>query len=196
MLRALDPVIYWLAFFSIVFHGLSIPALNAFYLYKGVEPIVEDDAVEITMRSENEPLPSNAYVNPKRGSVVVSNRFSRPNLQRDIQFSLPISKYTSSVLSSKILTLVSARKGIRHVLKHARRYLIDCALPYTLAVQSVSSKGHVQGKQQGSQKSLPPHHVRYEFAFASLGLYDHHYRSEIEMNPQMPQNSMPAPGST
>merc|ERR1711977_684044 len=76
MLQALDPVIYWLAFFSIVFHGLSIPALNAFYVWKGVEPIVEDDAVEITMRSDNEPLPNNAYVNPKRGSVIVSNRFS------------------------------------------------------------------------------------------------------------------------
>merc|ERR1712000_172948 len=84
MLQALDPVIYWLAFFSIVFHGLSIPALNAFYVWKGVEPIVEDDAVEITMRSDNEPLPNNAYVNPKRGSVIVSNRFSRPMLQRDL----------------------------------------------------------------------------------------------------------------
>jgi hypothetical protein len=89
MLRALDPVIYWLALFSIVFHGLSIPALNAFYAYKGVEPIVEDDAVEYSMRSENEPLPSNAHFNPKRGSIVVSNRFSRPTLERDIRWNLP-----------------------------------------------------------------------------------------------------------
>ena len=100
MLRALDPVIYWLAFFSIVFHGLSIPALNAFYLYKGVEPIVEDDAVEITMRSANEPLPSNAYVHPKRSSVIISNRFSRPNMERERRFSLPTSMLTLIVSCS------------------------------------------------------------------------------------------------
>jgi hypothetical protein len=85
MLRALDAVIYWLALFSIVVHGLSIPALNAFYVYKGVEPIIEDDAVEIMIRSENEALPSNAYAHPKRRSMIVSNRFSRPNLERDLR---------------------------------------------------------------------------------------------------------------
>ena len=56
---------------------------------------VEDDAVEITMRSDNEPLPNNAYVNPKRGSVIVSNRFSRPMLQRDLNL-FPPSKCTLS----------------------------------------------------------------------------------------------------
>jgi hypothetical protein len=29
--KVMGPVVYWLVFFSIVFHGLSIPALDAFY---------------------------------------------------------------------------------------------------------------------------------------------------------------------
>ena len=91
MLAALDPVIYFLALFSIVVHGLSIPILNAFYEWKGVEPIVEDDAVEIRIRSVHQPLPANAYVD-KRGSVYQSNRFSRPNLDHDITFALARSK--------------------------------------------------------------------------------------------------------
>lgn len=92
MLAALDPVVYWLALFSIVFHGLSIPALNAYYQLTGVEPIIEEDAVEIRPRSELEPLPANSYVD-KRGSIYVSNRFSRPNLEREITFALPSSEW-------------------------------------------------------------------------------------------------------
>jgi sodium/hydrogen antiporter len=37
------PVVYWLVLFSIVWHGLSIPALNAFYGWKGVEPVQDED---------------------------------------------------------------------------------------------------------------------------------------------------------
>ena len=75
-------VVYWLVFFSIIFHGLSIPALNAFYVWRGVQPIVNDmdGPVELVMLSENDALPNNAYVNHKRGSIVVLNRFSRPDL--------------------------------------------------------------------------------------------------------------------
>lgn len=71
------PVVYWLVFFSIIFHGLSIPALDAFYRWKGVAPIVEDEPVEIRVLSENDAMPTNAYANPKRNSVIVHNRFSR-----------------------------------------------------------------------------------------------------------------------
>lgn len=78
LVRAMIPVVYWLVLFSIVFHGLSIPALNAFYRYKGVQPIVEDQPAEIRVLSENDAMPSNGYANPKRQSIIVHNRFSRP----------------------------------------------------------------------------------------------------------------------
>lgn len=76
--RAMVPVVYWLVFFSIIFHGLSIPALDAFYRWKGVAPIVEDEPAEIRVLSDNDAMPTNAYANPKRNSVIVHNRFSRP----------------------------------------------------------------------------------------------------------------------
>lgn len=72
------PVVYFLVIFSIVVHGLSIPALDAFYRYKGVAPIVESEPVEIRVLSDNDALPNNAYTNAKRNSVIVHNRFSRP----------------------------------------------------------------------------------------------------------------------
>ena len=78
LVRAMVPVVYWLVFFSIVFHGLSIPALDAFYRYKGVAPIVEEDPAEVRLRSDADALPPNSYANPKRNSVIVHNRFSRP----------------------------------------------------------------------------------------------------------------------
>jgi hypothetical protein len=72
------PVVYWLVLFSIVWHGLSIPALDAFYRWKGVAPIIEEEPSEMRITSDNEALPSNAYANPKRNSIIVHNRFSRP----------------------------------------------------------------------------------------------------------------------
>jgi hypothetical protein len=76
LISTMVPVVYWLVFFSIVVHGLSIPALNAFYVWKGVQPVVDDDGPVITKAlSENNPLPANATA--KRGSVYLNNRFSR-----------------------------------------------------------------------------------------------------------------------
>jgi hypothetical protein len=72
------PVVYWLVLFSIIFHGLSIPALDLFYRWKGVQPIVEDSPTEVQILSSTEALPNNAYKDPsKRNSVMVMNRFSR-----------------------------------------------------------------------------------------------------------------------
>jgi hypothetical protein len=76
--RAMVPVVYWLVLFSIVWHGLSIPALDAFYRFKGVQPIIEEEPAEIRVLTENDAMPSNAYADPKRKSMVVHNRFSRP----------------------------------------------------------------------------------------------------------------------
>lgn len=69
------PVVYWLVFFSIVIHGLSIPVLNAIYKWLQV-PIIRDHPVEIQLLSENEPIPNNSVVNQQARHVTVNNRFS------------------------------------------------------------------------------------------------------------------------
>ncbi|KAF9693256.1 hypothetical protein EKO04_008945 [Ascochyta lentis] len=78
LVRAMVPVVYWLVLFSIVWHGLSIPVLDAFYRFKGIQPIVEEDPAEIRVLSDNDAMPVNAYANLKRNSIIVHNRFSRP----------------------------------------------------------------------------------------------------------------------
>ena len=72
------PVVYWLVLFSIMWHGLSIPALGTFYRFKGVQPITEEEPAEISVLSDNAVVPTNAYGNPKRKFIIVHNRFSRP----------------------------------------------------------------------------------------------------------------------
>ncbi|KAK2051520.1 sodium/hydrogen exchanger family protein [Colletotrichum caudatum] len=81
MLRAIGPVVYWIALFSIVVHGLSIPALNIVYEYVGVRPI-QEDAVAVRRRSVRVPPPSNAVEGDKE-TFIAFNRFSRPNLSAE-----------------------------------------------------------------------------------------------------------------
>jgi NhaP-type Na+/H+ or K+/H+ antiporter len=76
LVRAMIPVVYWLVLFSIVVHGLSIPALNLIYRYCDVKPIRED-AVELRRLSMHEPVPINAAVGDDE-SFIAYNRFSRP----------------------------------------------------------------------------------------------------------------------
>ncbi|CEI70412.1 hypothetical protein FVEN_g1082 [Fusarium venenatum] len=78
MLNVTGPVIYWLVLFSIVVHGLSIPALNAFYIWRGVEPI-QDDAVSIRRKSFTMATPSNA-ITADEENFIAFNRFSRPDV--------------------------------------------------------------------------------------------------------------------
>lgn len=70
LVRAMGPVVYWLVLFSIVVHGLSIPALSILYKYAGVKPI-QDDGVA--------PDPTNS---PWTGDDVslANNRFSQPDM--------------------------------------------------------------------------------------------------------------------
>lgn len=76
--RVMVPVVYWLVLFSIFWHGLSIPALNLFYKWKGVQPVQDDEGpVEVRLLSENDQLPKNSTIDPNRRSVLVNNRFSR-----------------------------------------------------------------------------------------------------------------------
>ncbi|KAH8173586.1 sodium/hydrogen exchanger family protein [Sarocladium implicatum] len=76
LVRVMIPVVYWLVLFSIVVHGLSIPALNIIYGYMGVEPISED-AVSVRRKSINVPTPSNAMLGDEE-NFIAYNRFSRP----------------------------------------------------------------------------------------------------------------------
>ncbi|KAK4185151.1 putative Na(+)/H(+) antiporter [Podospora australis] len=76
IIRLLIPTIYWLVLFSIIVHGLSIPALNAIYKYYGVKPI-QDDAMEISRKSIRVPTPTNAEVGDE-DYFIAYNRFSRP----------------------------------------------------------------------------------------------------------------------
>ncbi|KAJ5533696.1 Cation/H+ exchanger [Penicillium frequentans] len=78
---AMIPVVYWLVFFSIVVHGLSIPVLNGIYKWLQV-PVIRDHPVEVMLLSENEPIPNNSVVDRRVHSVILNNRFSR-NLTMD-----------------------------------------------------------------------------------------------------------------
>jgi hypothetical protein len=77
LLRAMGPVVYFLVLFSIVVHGLSIPALELIYRWQKVEPIVEMEPVTERRFSVSSALPNNAHVDHRHGSVVRHNRFSR-----------------------------------------------------------------------------------------------------------------------
>ncbi|KAJ6035771.1 Cation/H+ exchanger [Penicillium herquei] len=70
------PVVYWLVFFSIVIHGLSIPVLNCIYKWLRV-PVIRDHPVEVILLSKNEPVPNNSVVDRPGHSIILNNRFSR-----------------------------------------------------------------------------------------------------------------------
>ncbi|EAQ91083.1 hypothetical protein CHGG_03018 [Chaetomium globosum CBS 148.51] len=76
LVRAMVPVVYWLVLFSIVVHGLSIPALNLIYRLCGVKPI-QEDAVELRRMSTRVVTPVNATVGDS-DTFIAYNRFSRP----------------------------------------------------------------------------------------------------------------------
>ncbi|KAI8722760.1 Na-H-Exchanger domain-containing protein [Fusarium sp. LHS14.1] len=75
LVRAMGPTVYWLVLFSIIVHGLSIPALNVFYHYTGKAPI-KDDAVELRRISMRVAPPANAVAGDG-DTFIAYNRFSR-----------------------------------------------------------------------------------------------------------------------
>ncbi|KAL2201946.1 hypothetical protein CC79DRAFT_1345125 [Sarocladium strictum] len=76
LVRAMVPVVYWLVLFSIVVHGLSIPALNLAYSYFDVA-LIDEDAVEVRRKSITIATPPNAMVVDEE-KFIAYNRFSRP----------------------------------------------------------------------------------------------------------------------
>lgn len=88
LVRAMGPTVYWLVLFSIIVHGLSIPALNIFYHFTGKSPI-KDDAIEMRRISTQAPLPANAIAGDKE-TVIAFNRFSRQVNANDLV--LPVAR--------------------------------------------------------------------------------------------------------
>lgn len=75
------PVVYFLALFSIVVHGLSIPILNCVYGLCGVRPVT-DDTEPIRRRSVHVATPNNAVAGD-RDTFIAFNRFTRPDCQAE-----------------------------------------------------------------------------------------------------------------
>lgn len=59
LLMQVSTVVYWLVFFSIVVHGLSIPVLNGIYKWLRV-PVIYDHPVEILLLWKMSPSPITA----------------------------------------------------------------------------------------------------------------------------------------
>jgi hypothetical protein len=78
--------VYWLVFFSIVVHGLSIPVNNLVYRAMGVKPIVDAQGPTEKQRlrhSASVPKDSTLSLN-RRDSVVVRNSFSGNNTRHGV----------------------------------------------------------------------------------------------------------------
>ncbi|KAF4342112.1 plasma membrane antiporter [Fusarium beomiforme] len=75
LVRDMGPTVYWLVLFSIIVHGLSIPALNIFYHYTGNEAIREDP-VELRRVSLRVATPPIAVAGDK-DTFIAYNCFSR-----------------------------------------------------------------------------------------------------------------------
>ncbi|KAK6215776.1 sodium/hydrogen exchanger family protein [Colletotrichum tabaci] len=116
MLRAIGPVVYWLALFSIIVHGLSIPALNLIYEYMGVQPI-QEDAVAVRRRSVRVPPPSNA-VEGDRETFIAFNRFSRPNLSTESLSHM--GDDDSSTVTDEKIRWPDLESGLRQAKKNAK----------------------------------------------------------------------------
>ncbi|KAF1817458.1 Na(+)/H(+) antiporter 1 [Eremomyces bilateralis CBS 781.70] len=80
---AIGPIVYWLVLFSIVVHGLSIPALNLIYSWMGVKPI-QEDAVELKRLSLKISPPRNSVQGPTGDTFIQYNRFSRPTFPDNV----------------------------------------------------------------------------------------------------------------
>ena len=85
LVRAIRPVVCWLVLFSIIVHGLSIPALALAYKLAGVKTL-ETDAVEIRPKSVR-PVALTDPAARSSDKLIAYNRFCRPSPLSD---SLPV----------------------------------------------------------------------------------------------------------
>ncbi|ETS82325.1 hypothetical protein PFICI_04201 [Pestalotiopsis fici W106-1] len=77
LLLSLTPIVYFLALFSILVHGLSIPALNMIYVRFNVQPVT-NDAEQVRRKSAHVATPINA-ISTEQGTFIAFNRFDRPD---------------------------------------------------------------------------------------------------------------------
>ncbi|KAI6371829.1 hypothetical protein MCOR25_003858 [Pyricularia grisea] len=111
MIKALVPSIYFLVLFSIVVHGLSIPALDFMYRVSGVKPIT-DDAVQLRRKSAAVAAPANARVDSAEPEYFVAyNRFSRPVLTQDAAAAVRSNRRTVLFNGQRVDGLPSANNG-------------------------------------------------------------------------------------
>jgi hypothetical protein len=156
LLRAMRPVVYFLVLFSIVVHGLSIPALELIYRWQKVEPIVEMEPVTERRFSVSSALPNNAHVDHRHGSVVRHNRFSRAISRDDVGlgFDEIERRYGKSEHASKsrpppetpIWRLTSATDGSEDTLK-----VVDAEYPREkMSIQFVQ-ENPMRGRQRNEE---------------------------------------------
>ncbi|EEA28262.1 plasma membrane antiporter, putative [Talaromyces marneffei ATCC 18224] len=77
------PVVYWLVFFSIIIHGLSVPVLHLIYKLRKVPKVHDEHPIEVVLLSNNELLPANSTANLQQRSAILNNRFSRQDESDD-----------------------------------------------------------------------------------------------------------------
>jgi hypothetical protein len=166
LLRAMGPVVYFLVLFSIVVHGLSIPALELIYRWQKVEPIVEMEPVTERRFSVSSALPNNAHVDHMHGSVVRHNRFSRA-VSRDggMSFEDIESRYGRSTNRSKsrlppetpIWRLTNATTGSDDTLKAD-----DSEFPQEKTNIQFVNENPMRGRQRNEEMGIEPNTGRLD----------------------------------
>ena len=139
------PVVYWLVVFSIFWHGLSIPALNVIYKWKGVEPIQDEDGPAVVRRlSSHNPLPKNSSVDQRRQSIILNNRFSR--------------SYNTAELDLNAVEGYRRRTQQWYKQQDTEAFGSDKDLPKDPVIQWAQASPHYQPglRRSDSSKSAPP----------------------------------------
>jgi hypothetical protein len=167
LLRAMGPVVYFLILFSIVVHGLSIPALELIYRWQKVEPIVEMEPVTERRFSVSSALPNNAHIDHRHGSVVRHNRFSRA-VSRDggMSFEDIERRYGRSEHASKsrpppetpTWRLTNATDGSEETLKAG-----DAEFPREKASIQFVDENPMRGRQRNEEMGIPPNTGRTDY---------------------------------
>ncbi|KAH8672418.1 Sodium/hydrogen exchanger family protein [Ilyonectria robusta] len=121
LVTLMGPIVYFLVLFSIVVHGLSIPALSIIYSYMNVKPI-QEDGVEIRRVSMQAPRPVNAAQTGDK-TFIAFNRFSQPVMQtfdlpRDESMAVSDSKSHNSRFSHESDELETEKRERRRTIRY------------------------------------------------------------------------------
>lgn len=103
-------VVYWLVFFSVIVHGISVPILHLIYKWCKV-PVIRDEPIEVVLLSHSEPLPANSTAQPQRHTAILNNRFSR----QDDSYDEPC-ETTAEVAEAGTTTATTAQNNVRRAM--------------------------------------------------------------------------------